>query len=335
MSVYLAYCEELGRDVYIDEARIEFHGQNIHSSFSFFCSDPSCVQTYTQEGGIQKTHRTQMIATYYNLPLDEKTKITPCFRHFPGQEHNETCIWMNGGLKEPSLPEKENNESNKEKITLQESEGRIDIFYRPPTTLFKPQETAESHSEPIVTEREVTKDPTGENRQRKNLRTTYLLETLVTMYLRNQTKRDKGEITEEDFNLLSFNIKGEGDYYYRDFFRFFEDVWNNPDFNGVYMGRARLKEYGAGFKLFFNAPIQGSRDDEEKNASLYVGPEKMNEYRYRNNFRTVISRKNDMQYIKVFFMAPVFKEYRTVIAIEIPNLLNLSLQPGPPKEGRS
>lgn len=48
MSVYLAYCEELGRDVYIDEARIEFHGQNIHSSFSFFCSDPSCVQTYTQ-----------------------------------------------------------------------------------------------------------------------------------------------------------------------------------------------------------------------------------------------------------------------------------------------
>ena len=127
---------------------------------------------------------------------------------------------MNGGIKEPSLPEKENNESNKEKITLQESEERIDIFYRPPTTLFKPQETAENHSEPIVTEREITKDPTSENRQRKNLRTTYLLETLVTMYLRNQAKRDKGEMTEGDFNSLSFNIKGEGNYYYRDFFRF-------------------------------------------------------------------------------------------------------------------
>ena len=101
------------------------------------------------------------------------------------------------------------------------------------------------------------------------------------------------------------------------------------------MGRAWLKECGAGFKLFFNAPIQGNPDNEEKRASLYVGPEKMNEHRYRNNFRTVISQKNGIQYIKVFFMAPVFKEYSTVIAIEIPNLLNLSLQPDPPREGRS
>ena len=77
-----------------------------------------------------------MIATYYNLPLDEKTKNTPCFRHFPGQKHNKTCIWMNGELKEPPSPEKENHESNKGKTTLQESEDRIDIFYRPPTTLF-------------------------------------------------------------------------------------------------------------------------------------------------------------------------------------------------------
>ena len=134
-----------------------------------------------------------MIATYYNLPLEEKTKITPCFRHFPGQEHNETCIWMNGGIKEPLPPEKENHESNKERTTLQESEDRIDIFYRPPTMLFKPQETSEDYLKPTATEKEIIKNQTNDNKQRKNLRTTYLLETLVTMYLRNQAKRDRGK----------------------------------------------------------------------------------------------------------------------------------------------
>ena len=101
------------------------------------------------------------------------------------------------------------------------------------------------------------------------------------------------------------------------------------------MGRAWLREYGAGFKLFFNAPIQGTSDSGEKHATLYIGPKEMNEHRHRNNFRTVISQKNGMQYIKVFFMAPTFKEYSKVIEIEIPNLLNLSLQPGPPREGWS
>lgn len=314
----LAYCEELRRNVYIDEARLEYFAlKSRYSEFHFVCSDPGCVQP---DG-----RRTQVTATHYRTPPEEATGQSPTFRLYPNRKHTENCVWFDEQALavRPRQPG-ESERQYQSRILNSKILDRIDIFERPSAN--PPEKAADSGSSTTNSEEKRSAAGCGGsgygNAPRTTFRRTGLLESLVTCYLRNQEQKQQKKLTEEEFKQIGFTIPGEGRKQLCYFFMRLENAWNRQDFNGVYIAEVYdVRRFGTGFKLFLKSKING------KTPTLYIDKSLMDKDRYRNNFETVLdSFKRKEVGMKAYFMAPQFEEREKTLDIAIPSLRFLSLR---------
>lgn len=321
-SVDLAYCVELRRNVYIDEARSEFFYQSAHKDFHFLCTDPGCLQP---DG-----NRTQILATHYKLSPNEATPQAPCFRHFPKQNHAPHCVWLQEEeiLTRDKLPQ-EKQDDYLGRIVKAKQHNRVDVFIRPGSE--NGNQLQENNSENTKTN---TKLATGEHQVRTAkwpsndpIRTTSLLETLVTAFVSLHTQRNDGKITEEEFFRASFTIRNEGEKLYYQFFRKISYIEKNPAFDGVLIGRVlgtneyyeTVKFYGKGFRLVLQEKINN------KPVRLYMDSKTLEAYRYRNNFYDILKQR-DTNDIKIYLINAAFQETEHAIEINLPSPACLSMR---------
>ncbi|ATD64921.1 hypothetical protein ACFPVS_09750 [Neisseria weixii] len=271
----IAYCVELGKKVYIDDARREFANQSLHEKFHFLCSDPCCCQ----ENG----KRTQIQATHYTTPLNESTKQTPTFKLYPRQHHSNNCDWIKDALySQQARKPGESVEQYQQRVFKQKLIHRIDIFERPTETDNAAIIIADDAPSDFESSSPNSSGSSSAKRSASSLglisRRSNQLENLVRMYIENKKK-----LSDEEFEQVTFEIPGEGIQRLCWFFRRFYKVWDNTRFNGVYIAEvSKLERFGKGFKLTFNKRI------ENKYVTLYMDSHQMKTYCYRRTFEDIL-----------------------------------------------
>ena len=259
-----AYCLELGDIVDIGEARRRFNdpANNLLNKFTFYCPDPSCVQP---DG-----RRTEIIATHHTKPPQDTTKHAACFRRYPLQHHISGCAWQKI---EANIRKSRNDDIPGEDFAQQyrnkptEADGLIDIFIRPSlkqkqhaaSNIFSANTGKPSHpsfqslAKPAASEQHQTKRSSGR------------LHKLVNNYVVHQKSLRSGNISQQQFDLLGFSVKNEGNYLYKDFFRLLTKIWDVGSFHGVYMANSRYNlSAGGGFSLLLQDEIS------DKKVAVYV-----------------------------------------------------------------
>lgn len=308
MSVTIAYCVELDRNVSIIEARNEYfaQGSNQRRTFTFYCSDPSCVQ----ENG----SRTKIVGVNYTKVIgdsEDKGYRSPYFRLNRSQKHVASCVWVESE-KKTEIDNPAQAHKPKPHYTSTPKEGLlIDSFVlptevKPKSSVTKPAAPSKDSSTPM------SKDRQGNNLTtpgtRKNINTTSVLDTLVYSYIEAKNILPYTELAER-----KLTIRNHCSVKLIDYFSSLSSVLDKikeGNYQGVAYGGCTIrKTYGNfdserfGVSLTFYDKVKEEESDD-KPLILYISIDMVNEYRYRNTLAEILKTSKKFDYLRVYLLNP-------------------------------
>jgi hypothetical protein len=274
--ITFAYCVELGHEVTITEARLEYLAMDSPPKrFNFLCSDPHCWDGADGPG-------VMVVGANYTKPAEEGKKYrTPYFRREPrSAHHREGCMWITS------------DESVNTDIDLTESEIVRRIARRKMKDLvdiFDPAETArdsDHQSIGILNLNDANNLPNGNYFHRFNKSNlpgktqTSHFHRLVESY-----REAKAKLSREEFFNLNLYVKGQGPMRWGKYFCPIRYCMKADGIfhQGVIFGGARLyKRYGKGFALSFIDKINSNP------VNLYISSEQLKAFRLSKSLTHVI-----------------------------------------------
>lgn len=327
-SLEYAYCVELGKQVNIEEAGMEYLAQQGNSTqrFSFFCPDPNCRQA--------NGNRTQITAVNlhhvdfdYNRNNTEKFSKCPYFRLFPKQHHSISCKAIEhsssvSNMATSSVMSSHNHEKHFKNNLL------IDIFQRNQQlqATQKHSSTRQEVIKPITEVCNTTRQSdTGKNYSQNS---TGLLNVLVGSYLKLKALLKNQDITYEEYLSRSLIIQGEGTRTYDSFFKKYTYASKLKNYNGVIYGNCTVRKVDSGWYLNFYDKIRLEENSPLKKVSVFIRLSDLEKYRYRNNILQILNEHSNRSgsYIQAFFIDFKFVEHEKYISIRIPDLNKLAVR---------
>jgi len=318
--ITFAYCVELGCEVTITEARLEYLAlESPPEKFHFLCSDPNCWDGPDGPG-------VMIVGANYRKPAEEGTKYrTPYFRREPrSADHREGCMWRaaeDGLPTETIMTESETvrraaRKKMKDLIDVfdpegsdrktQGSNGNIDCnLGNSPTHLH-----------------EVTPFRPHSKRNLLGHTQTSHFHRLIESY-----REAKEKLTKDDFSKLELRIKGEG---VTRWVKYFRPIKYGIDFYGrhhtgvIYGGAKFYKWYGQGFVLNFFDQIN------KMPVSLYISSQQLQAYRLSRSLTRAINiladdkSLNKKSYVTVYAMGKIIPgKVDGTLALQVDDLRHL------------
>ncbi|WP_037587431.1 hypothetical protein [Stenoxybacter acetivorans] len=212
-----------------------------------------------------------------------------------------------------------NSNSSKQDQKIKTS-SYIDIFIR------NPQRTTQSHddkSEDVTSGKNIKNhltlhliDQNNGKKNQKSLTRTEKLRVLVGNYLRAREKSNLEQV---------FKILNERYYTFREFFKYFNKVYNDSKFSGVHMGNCRVRHSNDAWFLNFYDTLELY---PAKPVIMVLTDNMLKQYQYRNNLIPLLNFSiENRAYIRAFFMNPVYEEKESRVLVKINSLFDLDLRP--------
>lgn len=262
MRIDKAYCEELGREVDIEEACMEFACQDKVGKFHFLCTDPVC-----------RNHGVRVSAINHNKVAEDTPLKSPHFRLW--DIHSPQCEWMelDEALQEEGTETGTTIRTRNVTAQLQTINTRLISHFVIPDIEKEPVGVVPQEDElqkiRTITDRKKRLNARKEYAQRTGS-TTRSLDSLVSCYL---ALKDENLLDAQEVSVSG----GVGTRDFRSLFRHITQGVVNEF--AVYHGGARFyKRYGEGFALNLMDKIDG------ENISLYIPKDDIQSYRPAKRF---------------------------------------------------
>ncbi len=290
IRILSAYCVQLGHEVSIDQARLEYLSEDHPSRYHFYCSSPDCF-----------ANKVRVIGVNYHYSAEESKKYK--IPHFRKQdEHLPNCAWVIDTLKENQqgrLPNETEEEAKLRQIR-QKLSDLIDVFDPTEDSDDIKNEDSFISSTPRFPEQQNTilNNNTKNESSKSGCRRTNQLSRLIETW-----REAKNKLPKKEFEQLKLNVVGIGKLKLCNYFKRFNYAWNTEHFGVMYGGvKPDFKRYGLDFRMTFYDKIN------DCDVILYISKEKMEKYRYRRYFDMELSR-DDIRYITVYFIPDKIELY--------------------------
>ncbi|CAK7008645.1 hypothetical protein [Saezia sanguinis] len=272
MRIDKAYCEELGREVDIEQACVEFALQDKVSKFHFLCTDPVC-----------RNYGVRVLAINHNKVAEDTPLKSPHFRIW--DTHSEQCEWMelDEALQQEDTESTANTRPSRVAAQLQAINTRLishfiipDVEKEPTVDTLQDDELKKIRA---IVDRKKRLGARKEYAQQAGA-TTRNLDSLVSCFL---GLKDQNLLDVQEVSISG----GAGTINFRSLFRHIQ--YGLVDGFAVYHGGARLyKRYGDGFAL----NLIDKKDGE--NISLYISKDDIQSYRPAKRFNRDIDQMQEM-----------------------------------------
>lgn len=306
MSVTIAYCIELERNISIIEARNEYFAQNktYRQTFTFLCSDPSCVQAGNT--------RTEIIGVNYTKIIgdsEDKKYKSPYFRLKPKQVHKQdVCVWLKNEDKAEASKEAQDTASNTRYTSTPKENLFIDKFILPSDDhsgheSIKKRTTNTNTASSINKSEEHSKNSVTGSSQ--NLNTTSVLDTLVYSYIELKNLLPHAELSKR--KLI---VKKQGSVKLIDYFSslsFVLDKINQGDYQGIAYGGCTIQRIYGNTNERFGLSLRFYDKFNDKPILLYLSVDMVQNFRYRNTLAEIISATESFDYLRVYLLNPKLK----------------------------
>lgn len=303
-----AYCVEAGEVLPITGARQFYFARPERGDLSFLCSTDTCRKRGVKVTGVN-----------YRVPPQEQTKHqTAHYRANPVDDHDASCEWVgiegDAGQRLPGETDLQ-LEERKAKLKLNDF---IDVF--DPTEAGPEQGNEPTDEQLDAGEGGGVRRNSRSGRPSPMRHSTNSLERLVQCY-----REAKDELSKEEFEALTIQVKGLGEVSLQSYFRPIE--WARLGVSDrVVFGGARYKKYGAGFSFTFFDKHQG------KPISLYVKPATINAYRYRRYWFELFEQAENVAYFRVYALGTLKeREDGKGYDLSVDDLRHLAIVLGPQK----
>lgn len=213
IRILLAYCVQLGDEVSIDRARLEYLSEEHPSKYQFYCSSPDCF-----------ANKVRVIGVNYHYSAEESKKYK--IPHFRKQdEHFHNCPWVIDTLKENQqglLPNETEKEANLRRIR-QKLSDLIDVFDPIEDSDDIKNEDSLISSDPLLPEQQntISNNNTKNEHSKSGYRRTNQLSRLIETW-----REAKHKLPTEEFEQLELYVHGMGKLKLCNYFKRFNYVWN-------------------------------------------------------------------------------------------------------------
>ncbi len=274
-----AYCIELEQVVTPDEARREYLSREVvEGKFAFLCSEEAC-----REAGVR------VIGAAYRTAATEGVRYVAA--HFKRQDaHLDGCVWIDDEPA-PILGDGHTDRSATTRRAKRKLTDFVDVFDpRPddeiPLTM---KGTDGNHDIAGVGWNSTKKRGERDRGHDGSLTRTSYLDRLVDCYL-----EAKATLSDEEFRSLNIEVEGVGTFTLNGYFRLIKYVSLTTRDRVLFGGATFVGRYGLGFKLKFFDKVGALP------VFLYVSPDTMRQYRYRNYLSRLIDQHESVRYFRVF-----------------------------------
>jgi hypothetical protein len=305
-----AYCVEAKEVLPITGARQFYFSSPERVQLHFLCSTEACRKASVKVTGVN----------YHVPPQEESEHQTPHYRANPVDEHHADCEWAGA---EEALGARRVNETAQqfeERKAKRKLKDYIDFFDPSGSGLDEGFEQCEevSKAEGGVGAG-APRNRSGRSQARHG---TNSLERLVQCY------RDAKEtLSKEEYDALTFHVKGIGDIPLRTYFRSMERARLGRN-DRVLVGGARYTKYGSGFRFDFFDKHQ------DKPIALYVDPATINAYRFRRYWFELFEQDEQVKYFRVYALGSLNeRDDGKGYSISLSDLRHLAITLGPKKKG--
>jgi hypothetical protein len=311
-----AYCVDLQRVVTITEARQEYFSQEPKKDLHFLCSTEDCRKLGPKKTGVKVTG-----VNYRVPPQEDANRQNPHFRANPVDVHDPSCEWVREEEADSVvLDASQLSIANRAKRKL---DDHVDVF-DPETGGHDAVEDDEAIHDELSSARSDVVTPSASTRkfgaQPRKLRSNSL-ERLVQYY-----RSARAELSEEEFEALTIQVKGMKEMPLYAYFRSIEKVKLGEN-DRVIHGGARYKKFGMGFRFSFYDKF------ENKPISLYISPEQMRKYRYRGYWEELFKSSEQVRYYRVYALGNLVQsEKGDGYNFIVDDLRKLAIVLGPMKE---
>jgi hypothetical protein len=311
-----AYCVELQRIVTITEARQEYFSREPKKDLHFLCSTEGCRKLGPKETGVKVTG-----VNYRVPPQEDANHQNPHFRANPVDEHDPDCEWVGEEGGSDALDMSQQGIASRAKRKLND---HVDVF-SPDVAGDDEAEGSGKGPDELSPAKSDEATPRASARkfgaQPRTLRSNSL-ERLVQYY-----RSARAELSEEEFEALTIQVKGMKEMPLYAYFRSIEKVKLGEN-DRVVHGGARYKKFGTGFRFNFYDKF------ENKPISLYVSPEQMRKYRYRGYWEELFKLSEQVRYYRVYALGNLVQaEKGDGYNFIVDDLKKLAIVLGPMKMG--
>jgi len=305
-----AYCVEAEEVLPITGARLFYFASPRRAALSFLCSTDTCRKRGVKVTGVN-----------YHVPAQEQSKHqTAHYRANPIDDHDAACEWVGS---EDDVRQRLPGESDRQ---LEERKAKLKLTDY--IDVFDPTGDSTQQGDEPPSERIDSEQGTGTSRDMRGGRpsqmrhSTNSLERLVQCY-----REAREELSKEEFEALSIQVRGLGEISLQSYFRSMK--WADLGVNDrVLFGGARYKKFGAGFRFSFFDKHQ------DKPISLYVDSASINAYRYRRYWFELFEQVDNVAYFRVYALGSLReREDGKGYDLSVDDLRHLAIVLGPQKSG--
>lgn len=265
----IAYCQELGRNVTIYEARAEFkkgHFQNFH----FLCSDPNCWDGPNGPG-------VKIAGVNYKINATQSKKIKK--DHFRDvSKHRFGCSFH-----QITVEDHINSVSNSKHINNQSKKDDDIQIYDPSGPKLTNRNVIENKYTTAINTALSSSIKNRNLATSQNSTETNKLADIVDYYLESKNNKDQFS-----YQNKTIKIKFFGEVYLKNYFIDINDLNLHSNFHQVIYAEATfIRNYGEGFLLSI-------LNNKNKTIRLYISKDLIKNFKYKNNLRDLINKMNDL-----------------------------------------